>query len=324
MTDAEIVTRHAHRDAEPDAELLVCRDGEDALARKTGRLRRSSLVFLLAIALSASGGTGTSAHPTTQPGDRGDTELDAPADGGASHEEALPTPADLPTPAQVEPGVMTPLTTAPPVAVAPDSWQGVVSRLSLALVNPEIRRNERPLFLPGTRVLQFGEDGTQFSNAAGDATPRRLVGQFDGFVVLSARTVTPANMKAVERLATDVSRAVYDPSWPASPEVGQLLVQTLKPAPASWSTAELAATQWMTREMACSNETPLGLIVLWSPRASAESFSAFDMASDVDAVAAAAYGRVHFLLVRGEPDSRNRWRIADARFGTAMQALGGL
>ncbi len=221
-------------------------------------------------------------------------------DTSARTPDTPPAPATQPSRTTPTP---TPTTTTTPTE--PVEWSEVVPRLAGALVDPQIREREVPLFLASATVRALGSQSAD--------GPAVLRGRFDGQIVLSARAYIVPEMSPATQLGEDVAEVARRLANTAG-ALPESLVRALTPPADATLSAEMAASLWLLSSLNAGNDSRVGLVVLWLPEATrdADAFATGD--TDV-------YSRLSFVLLRGALDPLGRWRIADARYATAEQVL---
>lgn len=221
--------------------------------------------------------------------------------------ETPTTPTPTPAPAS-------PASPAAPATRPATQWAEVVDRLAIALVDPQARQNEAPLFLPQAEVRRLPDGDGE--------TPAVLRGPYDGQIILSAGSYVVPQMKPAATVGADVAVAVKNSAGtPAALPAD--IVAALTPPDAATDVAgaiaaEMAASRWLISTLRCIDGDRIGLIVLWKP--------ASEDHDDTGAFGAAraevsSFHQLSFIVVLGRQDRLGRWRVASVRHGTAAQVL---
>lgn len=193
-----------------------------------------------------------------------------------------------------------------PIALAHESWEGVLNRFSLALVDPAARADEEPLFVPGGTVQRFGDPEA--------TTPRVIAEQFDRFARASVCAFTHPSPGALARITTEL--APEDSPLPPAAR------QALMPSPRERAAAQSTFARWIEDALAPQSGDRYGVVILVEPEAPAPALiPAIDLAAPATTASRTPFDRVTILLVKAAQQSDGRWRLAHVRYGTLVEAI---
>lgn len=190
-----------------------------------------------------------------------------------------------------------------PIAIAHESWEGVLDRFSRALVDPVARAGEEPLFMPGRTVWRFGDDEA--------GLPRAIAERFDGLALISVRAAEHPTGEAFSGLAGDLERA----AGLIHPTVRRALL----PPPRARASAETTLSRWVESSLDLQAGDRYGVIFLAEPPV-ADLLIPTDRPAGA-AVSSSPFERVTVLLVKASRKADGRWRLAQVRYGTLVEAV---